>query len=488
MDTPQITTLIPRRKVTPPDQTSSSSSQTSILPALPPPTASSSSSSTYKPYAIPQHSTSFPAPLSTSLPRIRGNYFLSRYYGFNRDHYDIISLDKSNGAYLVLMKEKERADLAFSRTELGKNLGPSWCLQNSTFIPNFSQSDLVKKDEKPVVTIKPTTPVDIIRIPESKPEPEPDYFVRDNLYGDIPESSEGIVASAVPMDDDWMYFYGGDSFGGPVVCQVLVIRFRYLRRLYNKTIMLKSKRSMRKPVNVLGQNSEFKFEINVVLSEFINQVYHQWPSFRYVHCSARQIQEKIIPVLKRLGHGIFVKTSQLPNAGLGLYTSTKLKRGQMITQYTGFVIPREQSNKMTDDEAAYLWTLVSNRWDIDGRKWSIDKMLPLGNAHELNRCGIGGAQFANDPRDNKDYFVNTVLCNIRSAAGYFGIYTDDPVRAEDIFPVMIALRKIEENEELFLSYGTGYWRTREMKSQKSKTVIRGDTTDDVDDDDDDDDD
>ena len=69
--------------------------------------------------------------------------------------------------------------------------------------------------------------------------------------------------------------------------------------------------------------------------------------------------------------GFIVKKSLVENAGLGLFTTRKYKRGDVVVEYTGEVLTTEQYNKRYDKEGygEYGMTLGKNKV-IDARKTS----------------------------------------------------------------------------------------------------------------------
>jgi len=133
-----------------------------------------------------------------------------------------------------------------------------------------------------------------------------------------------------------------------------------------------------------------------------------------------------------IGYQVEVKPSQIKHAGLGLYSKIVFRKGQAITEYDGKIIDWDQAKELREKkQATHVRTLVSQFYCIDGLK------KPL--------VGRGGGSFCNDSRGSG--FANNATFKKKYDSG--GI-------RDQVF--IVAKRDIEPGEEIFVSYGTGYWK------------------------------
>ncbi len=132
---------------------------------------------------------------------------------------------------------------------------------------------------------------------------------------------------------------------------------------------------------------------------------------------------------------LYLKKSNLPKAGKGLFTKTDIAKGTRITEYKG----RLQAWKDVKDE--------------DGYNSYIFKLSPRLAINGLNYLKTFG-RYANDARgpgrikglrNNVDYIVEGNKC-----------YLD-------------AIRNIKKGEEIFVEYGGNFWQLVK-KLEKEKRI------------------
>ncbi len=122
---------------------------------------------------------------------------------------------------------------------------------------------------------------------------------------------------------------------------------------------------------------------------------------------------------------LIVKTSQLPNAGKGLYTTRLIKKGKKIIEYRGEMINwKEYERRVARDEDGYLFH-ISNKCCIDAYPTPQYKARYANDAEGLSRV--------KNLRNNCEYEVEGKRCFI------------------------VAIRDIEPGEEIFVSYTKEYW-------------------------------
>jgi uncharacterized protein len=121
---------------------------------------------------------------------------------------------------------------------------------------------------------------------------------------------------------------------------------------------------------------------------------------------------------------LYTSPSQLPNAGLGLYTAVKIYKDETISVFKGEILTKRQVNERVDrDEDKYFIALLSGK--------IMDSMHV--------DCY---AKYANDVKgsSNTDFKNN-------------GKITVDEKKVVGI----TATRNIKAGSEIFCSYGKAYW-------------------------------
>jgi len=134
---------------------------------------------------------------------------------------------------------------------------------------------------------------------------------------------------------------------------------------------------------------------------------------------------------------LYVKRSQIPNSGMGLFTSIDIYKGEIISVYKGDILTYEQAIEVAK---------------TSGDEYFID--LPNGTIMDSKNTKCF-AKYANDAEG----LVKTKFKNNSE------IRIDDKDR-----PVIVATRDIKEGSEIFCSYGKYYWDNfkSKMKLNKSK--------------------
>lgn len=172
---------------------------------------------------------------------------------------------------------------------------------------------------------------------------------------------------------------------------------------------------------------------------------------------------------KRNQHGVLTPVyrapSQIPNAGQGLFTSMAVNEGDIITEYGGEILSGKEAQMVAKEKQSHFRVLLHMHYILDG---SLHKSL-IYPGLEFDEDYYYGwnlmASFANDPHST-NLKPNVKYWQINSSFEH--LYPPIPqglVRApsdndrfapERIF--LQALRRIEANEELLVSYGRAYWR------------------------------
>lgn len=122
---------------------------------------------------------------------------------------------------------------------------------------------------------------------------------------------------------------------------------------------------------------------------------------------------------------LIVKTSQLPNAGKGLFTTTPIKKGEQIIEYKGEIIDwKEYEKRVERDEDGYLF-FINKKHCIDAFNTPQHK-----------------ARYANDAAG---------LSRVK------GLKNNSVYEIEDNKCFIVATRDIAAGEEIFVNYTKEYW-------------------------------
>lgn len=141
-------------------------------------------------------------------------------------------------------------------------------------------------------------------------------------------------------------------------------------------------------------------------------------------------------ILYTIGHELIYKTSSIPNAGGGIYTSVPIENNQIITYYYGKIISMPQYEdyeldvsvkkknvknvnelkkikKILDDHKTHNRAVVYKRFYVLGDLEDNKKLFKqLDTRDPSNLKNLGGGAFINDPRDRSKY--NCEFLEIRS--------------------------------------------------------------------------
>ena len=122
---------------------------------------------------------------------------------------------------------------------------------------------------------------------------------------------------------------------------------------------------------------------------------------------------------------LLVKTSQLPNSGKGLFTTTNIKKGARVIEYLGEIIDwKEYERRVERDEDGYLF-FINKKNCIDA--WNTPQ-------HK--------ARFANDAAG---------LGRVK------GLKNNCVYETEENRCYILSTRDILAGEEIFVSYTKEYW-------------------------------
>jgi SET domain-containing protein len=122
---------------------------------------------------------------------------------------------------------------------------------------------------------------------------------------------------------------------------------------------------------------------------------------------------------------LLVKTSQLPNSGKGLFTTTAIKKGERVIEYEGEIIDWKEYEKRVElDKDGYLFFI--------NKKHCIDAF----NTPQFK------ARFAND------------ASGLGKVKGMKNNCVYDIVKKQCY---ILATKDIAAGEEIFVSYGKDYW-------------------------------
>lgn len=124
---------------------------------------------------------------------------------------------------------------------------------------------------------------------------------------------------------------------------------------------------------------------------------------------------------------LYVKKSTLPDAGKGLFTRKKIKKGTRIVEYKGEILTWKEVKKLADDRNGYVF-YINNKRCIDA--WNYKNAL---------------GRFANDAKG---------LGRVK------GIKTNSEyVVGKDKKKCYIeAIKDIPAKSEIFVEYGKDYWK------------------------------
>lgn len=137
---------------------------------------------------------------------------------------------------------------------------------------------------------------------------------------------------------------------------------------------------------------------------------------------------------------LLVKTSQLPGAGKGLFTTRVIRKDSKIIEYRGEIIGyNEYRRRARREEDHYLFFL---RMDL-----CIDSLhTPKFKARYANDAA--GITRVKGLRNNADYVIFGDKCFV------------------------VASRDIKAGEEIFVNYTSSYWSYMKKRMKKNKGLVK----------------
>jgi hypothetical protein len=126
---------------------------------------------------------------------------------------------------------------------------------------------------------------------------------------------------------------------------------------------------------------------------------------------------------------LYVKASNIPNAGNGLFTAIQIEDGEIIAVFKGELLNAK--------EALIRATLHHDDYFMN---------LPSGKTLDCKNKNCF-AKYANDASGSKSKFKNNALISM-----------DERNRV-----VLVAKTAIEAGDEIFTAYGKAYWSTRKHR-------------------------
>jgi SET domain-containing protein len=123
---------------------------------------------------------------------------------------------------------------------------------------------------------------------------------------------------------------------------------------------------------------------------------------------------------------LIVKTSTLPKAGKGLFTKRDIKKGERIIEYLGEVITEKELDRRAENDIYGYAFYISSKKCIDA----------YYKPEALARYANDAAGLSRVPGKR-----NNAVYDIWKNRGWIQ-----------------ATRNIKAGEEIFVSYGAGYWR------------------------------
>jgi len=143
----------------------------------------------------------------------------------------------------------------------------------------------------------------------------------------------------------------------------------------------------------------------------------------------KKLDTASLPVV---GGGVEVRPSGIIGAGNGLFAARAFGKGDVVTFVDGPVVSDSVVRSRDPSLNTHVRTLMSHFLVVD--------------ALRSPQQGKGGGSFANDPLDKESINVRFEVCDCTDAERFGKVV------------VLRALRAIDSGEEIFVSYGPGYWR------------------------------
>lgn len=171
-----------------------------------------------------------------------------------------------------------------------------------------------------------------------------------------------------------------------------------------------------------------------------------------------------------LGDGsLAIRTSGIPNAGLGLFALRNFAKHEPITAYVGLLISHADALELrAQQQDTHVRRHIAMRWAIDGCRLPESgvqicdpqtQMRGLGVAAFANHCAAGAAEC-----NAKFDFVDSAT-NKRKLQEFFDGKRSQLEPCERV-TFLRATRPIEVGEEILVSYGKQYWQSVSPPAKK----------------------
>ncbi len=135
---------------------------------------------------------------------------------------------------------------------------------------------------------------------------------------------------------------------------------------------------------------------------------------------------------------LYIKPSDLPNSGKGLFTKAPIKRGKDVIEYKGEIIPWSECLEREEKGKGGYFMYVSSKYCIDARPTK-EHM----------------ARYANDAKGF------TKKEGVKNNSFY-------EMRGKRVF--IVARKNIPEGSEILVGYGKEYWDTMKVQLKKNRKV------------------
>lgn len=159
---------------------------------------------------------------------------------------------------------------------------------------------------------------------------------------------------------------------------------------------------------------------------------------------------------------VYVKTSTIPGAGLGLFASRNFHRGEPISSYGGRFVRWVNKGDEARWEGRREWVSVA-----EPRNGLAVEVFSKGfiDWHEGAILGwIDGGQAANPrvPQDTNGRVLASYANNVRTNTGFL----DNNAELKQTAPKLVSMfatKEIHKDDEIFCQYGRGYWTAEDKK-------------------------
>jgi hypothetical protein len=161
-----------------------------------------------------------------------------------------------------------------------------------------------------------------------------------------------------------------------------------------------------------------------------------------------------------VGNGIDIGPSQIAAAGNGVFATRDFPKGAPITEYIGLVISNADARRLRDEgKSSHMLSMFHMGATIDGM-YTPEGVLITDPRSQL--WGRGAGAYANDARDLPGSALRnnaTLTGRVHDAANMRALSQADALSLNPRGTIGFAraLRDIYAGDEVFVSYGHGYW-------------------------------